>query len=289
MPYEIKQLQNLHRIEPAMNRSLLSGPSFEFRAGTAPVLVSMPHVGTEIPACLQGRLSPACVPLGDTDWHLPRLYDFVQEHGASLLIASYTRFAVDLNRPPDDAPLYASATTGLHPDILFDGRPAFNEGRGLTEEERACFLGDIWQPYHACIANELSRIRSRYGYALLFDAHSIASAIPRLFEGRLPDFNLGTADDKSADPALTVRLAAVLSEAPQYRLAVNGRFKGGYITRHYGRPDENLQAVQLELAQRTYMREEMPYDYQPELAEHVKPILRRFVGTLLSWARERYC
>ena len=272
-----------------MNRSPLLGPSFEFRAGTAPLLVSMPHVGTEIPACVQGRLSPACVPLGDTDWHLPRLYDFVQELGASVLIARYTRFAVDLNRPPDDTPLYTSATTGLHPDILFDGSPAFNEGHGLTEEERTCFLDDIWQPYHACIASELARTRSRYGYALLFDAHSIVGEIPRLFEGRLPDFNLGTADDKSADPALTVRLAAVLSEAPQYRLAVNGRFKGGYITRHYGRPDENLHAVQLELAQRTYMREEMPYDYLPELADHVQPVLRRFVRTLLNWARERYC
>jgi len=249
----------------------------------------MPHVGTEIPPCLQGRLSPACVRLGDTDWHLPRLYDFVHELGASVLIARYTRFAVDLNRPPDDTPLYSSATTGLHPDTLFDGTPAFNEGQGLTEEERGHFLGEIWQPYHGCIANEVARIGSRYGYAVLFDAHSIASVIPRLFEGRLPDFNLGTADGKSADMALAVRLAAVLGEGPQYRLAVNGRFKGGYITRHYGRPDENVHAVQLELAQRTYMREEMPYDYLPDLAEHVQPVLRHFIRTLLNWARERYC
>ena len=272
-----------------MNSSLLSGPVFEFRAGAAPLLVSMPHVGTDVPACLQGRLSPAAVPLGDTDWHLPRLYDFVHELGASVLVARYTRFAVDLNRPPDDTPLYTTATTGLHPDILFDGTPAFNEGQGPTEEERAGFLAEIWRPYHACIADELARIRARHGYALIFDAHSIAGEIPRLFEGSLPDFNLGTADGKSADPALTARLAAVLSEASQYRLAVNGRFKGGYITRHYGRPEENAHAVQLELAQRTYMREAIPYDYLPELAAQVRPVLRRFVSALLEWGRERYC
>lgn len=268
-----------------MSSSLLSGPAFEFRAGTAPLLVSMPHVGTQLPGCLQGRLSPACVPLGDTDWHLPRLYDFVQELGASVLVGRYTRFAVDLNRPPDDTPLYTSATTGLHPDILFDGSPAFNEGQGLTKEERAGFLAEIWQPYHACIADELARIRARHGYAIIFDAHSIAGEIPRLFEGSLPDFNLGTADGKSADPALTARLAAVLREAPQYRLAVNGRFKGGYITRHYGRPEENVHAVQLEIAQRTYMREEIPYQYLPELAAEVRPVLRRFVRALLEWGR----
>ena len=237
-----------------MKSSLLSGPAFEFRAGAAPLLVSMPHVGTEVPACLQGRLSPAGVPLGDTDWHLPRLYDFVHELGASVLVARYTRFAVDLNRPPDDTPLYTSATTGLHPDILFDGTPAFNEGQGLTEEECAGFLAGIWRPYHACIADELARIRARHGYALIFDAHSIAGEIPRLFEGSLPDFNLGTVDGTSADPVLTARLAAALSGASQYRMAVNGRFKGGYITRHYGRPEGNVHAVQLEIAQRTYMR-----------------------------------
>jgi formiminoglutamase len=271
-----------------MNSSLLSGPAFDFHAGTAPLLVSMPHVGTQLPACLRGRLSPACVPLGDTDWHLTRLYDFVHELGASVLVARYTRFAVDLNRPPDDTPLYTSATTGLHPDILFDGTPAFNEGQGLSAEECAGFLAEIWQQYHARIADELARIRTRHGYALIFDAHSIAGEIPRLFEGSLPDFNLGTADGKSADPALTAQLAAELSEARQYRLAVNGRFKGGYITRHYGRPQENVHAVQLELAQRTYMREEIPYEYLPELAEQVRPVLGRFVSTLLEWAHERY-
>jgi len=261
---------------------------FDFHAGSAPLLVSMPHVGTELPECMRGRLSAACAPLGDTDWHLPRLYDFVRDLGASTLVARYTRFAVDLNRPPDDTPLYTTATTGLHPDILFDGTPAFDEGKGLTKDERAQFLAGIWQPYHARVAAELARLKAVHGYALLFDAHSIAGEVPRLFEGRLPDFNLGTADGKSADPELTARLATVVSNAKGYTAAVNGRFKGGYITRHYGGPDNDIHAVQLELAQRTYMREQAPFDYLPEDAEKVRPVLRDFVETMLGWGKKRY-
>ena len=262
--------------------------AFDFTEGRTPLLVSMPHVGTELPESLAGRLSEACAPLGDTDWHLPRLYDFVEALGASTLIARYTRFAVDLNRPPDDTPLYATATTGLHPDILFDGTPAFHPGRGLTPHECAGFLDQIWRPYHRQLEAELARIKARHGYALLFDAHSIAGEIPRLFEGRLPEFNIGTADGKSADRALTDRLAAVTKAARSYRTAVNGRFKGGYITRRYGAPAQDMHAVQLELVQRTYMRESPPYEYLPERAKEVRPVLERFVETMLDWGRERY-
>jgi N-formylglutamate deformylase len=191
---------------------------------------------------------------------------------------------VDLNRPPDDTPLYASATTGLHPDILFDGTPAFHAGRGLTGEECAGFLGDIWHPYHQKLREELDRIKARFGYALLFDAHSIAGEVPRLFEGPLADFNLGTADGRSAGAELTARLAAVLASDARYRLAVNARFKGGHITRHYGDPAAKVYAVQLELAQRTYMNERAPYEYRPELADQVRPTLRRFLEALLAWA-----
>lgn len=271
-----------------MTGPLLSHPPFEFHSGRSPLLVSMPHVGTRLPACMNGRLSPACERLGDTDWHLPRLYDFVRELGASLLIASHTRFAIDLNRPPDDKPLYASATTGLHPDVLFDGTPAFKEGRALTALEKAAFMGEIWRPYHDRLVKELDRIRSRYGYALLFDAHSIAGEIARLFEGRLPDFNIGTADGQSANAELVDRLCGVVRVSARYSFALNGRFKGGYITRHYGDPPNDIHAVQLELAQRTYMSEKAPYDYSPHLAEEVRPVLRRFVETMLGWGRERY-
>jgi N-formylglutamate deformylase len=270
-----------------MKTPLLSKPPFDFRPGTAPLLVSMPHVGTELPECLQGRLSDACAPLGDTDWHLPRLYDFVEGMGASVLAARYTRFAVDLNRPPDDTPLYTTATTGLHPDIIFDGAPAFREGARLTPDECQGFLEEIWHPYHQRIAEELDRIKARHGYALLFDAHSIRGEVPRLFEGQLPEFNLGTDDGRSADVRLTERLAQALSDAPG-RVAVNGRFKGGYITRRYGRPKHDIHAVQLELVQRTYMSEKPPYQYLPEAAAQVRPWLERFVATMIGWGRERY-
>ena len=258
-------------------------PGYEFHAGTAPLLVSMPHVGTWLPEGLHARLTEAGALLGDTDWHLPRLYDFVREMGASVIMARYTRFAVDLNRPPDDAPLYATATTGLHPETLFDGRAAFRAGQELTAEERARFLEGLWHPYHHRIGRELARLREQHGHAVLFDAHSIAAEIPRLFEGVLPDFNVGTDDGRSADAGLTARLAAVLASAPQYRAVVNGRFKGGYITRHYGNPSQGIHAVQLELAQRTYMHESPPYDYVPEKAEEVRAVLRRFVETMLRF------
>lgn len=262
--------------------SALSGEApFDFIEGSVPLLVSIPHAGIHVPAQLAGRLSPACAPLGDTDWHLPRLYDFVGEMGASILAARYTRFTVDLNRPPDDAPLYQTATTGLHPHILFDGRPAFNEGSGLTGAEKRIFLEGIWRPYHARIAAELARLKDRHGYAMLFDAHSIAGEIPRLFDGSLPDFNIGTADGRSASAELTAQLRRVVPD--RYRVAVNGRFKGGYITRYYGVPGERVQAVQLELAQRVYMREAQPYEYLPKLAEEVRPALRAFVQTMVDW------
>jgi formiminoglutamase len=258
----------------------LDAPPFEFRAGRIPLLVSMPHVGTRLPPAMQGRLTPECEPLGDTDWHLPRLYDFVFAMECSTLVATHTRFAVDLNRPPDDVSLYAGNTTGLHPDILFDGRPAFREGCALTRQEKAAYMEWIWRPYHARLAAELERLRARHGRAVLFDAHSIAGVIPRLFEGELPDFNLGTNDGRSASAALTAKLEQALS-SPRYRLAVNGRFKGGYITRHYGRPTDGIDAVQLEIAQRTYMRESPPYDYLPDRAAHVRPVLQAFVEHLL--------
>jgi N-formylglutamate deformylase len=256
---------------------------YQYRRGHSALIVSMPHVGTFIPHGVGRALSDCAARRPDTDWHLPRLYDFINELGASRLVARYTRFAVDLNRPPDDAPLYATATTGLHPDILFDGIPAFEDGSKPTPDECAGFLGEVWHPYHRKLREELDRIKAIHGYAILFDAHSIRGVVPRLFEGELPDFNLGTADGRSADRGLGASVARVLGSETRYRLAVNGRFKGGYITRHYGDPAANVHALQLELAQRTYMRESAPYDYRPELADQVRPVLRRFVEAMLAW------
>jgi formiminoglutamase len=258
------------------------GPVYDFTPGDSPLLISMPHVGTLLPDAVKTGLIPEALDLRDTDWHLPRLYDFASDMGASVLSARYSRFAIDLNRPSDDKPLYQTATTGLYPDVLFDGTALFQPGKAPDAAAHARYLQDIWRPYHDWIAAELARLKRKFGYAVLFDAHSIKGEIPRLFDGLLPDFNIGTNSGAACAPVLAERLAAVC-DAPGYRHVVNGRFKGGYITRHYGQPGDGIHAVQLELAQRSYMREAAPFDYLPPVADQVRPVLRRFIQTLIDF------
>jgi len=260
---------------------------FDFAPGRIPLLVSMPHVGTELSKGLAQRLTADARSLPDTDWHLPRLYDFLTGIGASILAARFSRFVIDLNRPPDDAPLYKAATTGLCPDVLFDGRPVYRDGQAPDAAERQARLDAFWCPYHAKIEAELARMRQTFGLAVLFDAHSIRSIIPRLFEGRLPDFNIGTAEGASADVELEQRLDEIARSAHPYTHVLNGRFKGGYITRHYGRPSHGWHAVQLELAQTTYMDEEAPFRFREDKASQVRPHLRRFVEALADFATAR--
>ncbi len=257
--------------------------SYEFRPGTTPLLVSMPHGGTDLPDPILERLSEPAKRLPDTDWHIPRLYEFAADLGASIVTARYSRYVIDLNRPPDDERLYAGqATTGLCPDLLFDGTPLYADGQPVSDEEVAERLERYWRPYHAQIAEELGRIKERYGYALLYDAHSIASRVPRLFTGRLPDLNLGTARGTSCDPEIEDSLAKVVS-ASAFTSAVNGRFVGGYITRHYGQPAERIHAVQMEMAQSSYMDEREGYAYEEAKAAKVEPTLRRLLETFLSY------
>jgi formiminoglutamase len=255
---------------------------YHFFAGDTPLLISIPHVGTDLTPQVESGLSDAARPLPDTDWHLTRLYDFAGKLGASVLGARYSRFVIDLNRPLDDKPLYATATTGLYPDILFDGTPAFQPGKVPGDDQKAFALSEIWRPYHEKIGDELKRLKQRHGYAVLFDAHSIRGHIPRLFDGALPDFNIGTNEGKSCDAGLTQRLSEICS-AHGYRHVVNGRFKGGHITRNYGDPAKGVHAVQLELAQRTYMQEALPFDYIETQAVKVQPILQLFVQALIDF------
>lgn len=173
---------------------------FEFQSGQLPLMISIPHAGTRLTPAVEKGLTDEARPLQDTDWHIPRLYDFARAMGASILVGNYSRLVIDLNRPADDKPLYTTATTGLFPDVLFDGRPSFQPDAAPSDEERAGYLQNIWQPYHQQLQNELARLKAQHGYALLFDAHSIASVIPRLFDGKLPDLNLGTNGGKAAQP-----------------------------------------------------------------------------------------
>ncbi|MDA7084817.1 N-formylglutamate deformylase [Pseudomonas sp. SA3-5] len=259
-----------------------------FKRGRLPLLISMPHPGILLTPVVEAGLVEEAKERPDTDWHIPLLYDFAAELGASTLEACYSRYVIDLNRPEDDAPLYASATTGLYPAVLFDGEPLFRAGMQPSAEERARYLEEIWRPYHQTLADELARLKAEFGYALLFDAHSIRSCVPRLFEGLLPDFNLGTNAGASCDPQLSERLLAVCAKAKDYSHVLNGRFKGGHITRHYGQPEQQVHAVQLELAQCTYMEEQLPFDYRQDLAEPTQEVLRDLLEAMLAWGRERY-
>lgn len=262
--------------------------AFEFSRGRVPLLISMPHAGLRLTPAVEAGLVEQARSLPDTDWHIPRLYDFAAELGASTLAAGYSRYVVDLNRPADDKPLYASATTGLYPSTLFDGQPLFREGLEPSAEERARYLTEIWTPYHRTLADELARLRSEFGYAILFDAHSIASLVPRLFDGRLPDFNLGTNEGASCDLEVAQRLMQVCAAAPHYSHVLNGRFKGGHITRHYGKPADHVHAIQLELAQSLYMDEVEPYAYRTSLAEPARLVLRQMLEALIAWGKEHY-
>ncbi|MFC0141695.1 N-formylglutamate deformylase [Erwinia mallotivora] len=254
---------------------------YEFIQGRLPLLISIPHAGTALTEEVAQGLSAAAQGLPDTDWHLPQLYDFVYEMGASVLVANYSRLVIDLNRPADNAALYTTATTGLYPETLFDGTPTFRPAMAPTAAQRQGYLENIWTPYHHKIGEELRRIRQQFGYALLFDAHSIASVIPRLFDGRLPDLNLGTNGGLSCDPRFTARLEDLFAAQSAFSWVVNGRFKGGHITRAWGRPEENIHALQLELAQLNYMNELPPYAWQPQRAVRLQPVLKSIIDALL--------
>ena len=257
-----------------------------FTPGTTPLLVSMPHAGTHVPERLAVRMNDGARTVPDTDWHVDRLYDFLGELGASVIQATHSRYVVDLNRPPDSAPLYpGAANTGLCPTELFDGAPIYRPGQAPEDAEVQERLKLFWRPYHDRLSAELQALKARHGVALLYEAHTIRSRVPRLFDGRLPDINLGTADGASAAADLAALLLATAETSDRYSSVLNGRFKGGYITRHYGRPAEDIHAVQLELTQLTYMDEDPPFGFRDDLAAAARPVLRAIVEAMIGWAR----
>jgi N-formylglutamate deformylase len=257
-------------------------PVFRLQRGDAPLLVSMPHIGTHVPDWLLPRLTSSAVQLVDTDWHLDLLYDFLGELGVSCIAATYSRYVVDLNRPPDDASLYPGQnTTGLCPVQGFHGEPLYHPGAEPDTPEIAQRLKDYWRPYHTALAEELARLRAQHDQVMLWDAHSIHSSLPRLFEGELPHLNIGTADHAACAPTLTERVAEIARQSG-YAWVVNGRFKGGYITRHYGRPNEGIHALQMEMAQRTYMRENDPQKFDTHYAGPARQLLHDMLQSVLQ-------
>jgi N-formylglutamate deformylase len=258
---------------------------FAFRPGSMPLLVSMPHAGTDVPDELAARLTPQARLLADTDWHLPRLYECALELGASTLAARWSRYVIDLNRPPEDSNLYPGLdTTGLCPVDTFAKEPLYAAGDVPGPAEIETRLARYWRPYHEQLRGELERLLAVHGRVVLWEAHSIASVVPRFFEGRLPDLNFGTAQGASCDPGLEQAVLAVAREQRRFSVAHNGRFKGGYITRHYGQPGKGVHAIQLEMCQCLYMNEAAPFDYRPERAAEVQPLLRQLLGAAARWA-----
>jgi len=248
---------------------------FKFRPGSSVLLVSMPHTGTHVPEWLAPRLSAAARPLADTDWHLERLYDFLDELGASVLVATHSRYVVDLNRPPDNTSLYPGQdTTGIVPLDTFHNEPIYLPGFPPSDDEVAKRIETYWRPYHQRLQQALEETKAKHGYALLWDAHSILSQLPRFFKGKLPDLNLGTADGRSCAPGLG---EALLQSVEGYSAVLNGRFKGGYITRRYGNPASRVHAVQLELSEATYMDERAPYAFRENRAKKLRAQLRTFL------------
>jgi len=261
---------------------------FVFHQGTRPLLISMPHAGTYVPPSIADRLTPVGREVHDTDWHLERLYDFAVDLGASVLQATHSRYVVDLNRPPDGTSLYpGKSVTALCPVDTFNDEPLYADGRGPDDAEIAARCEAVWHPYHVQLSAELARIQSQHGIAMLWDAHSIRSVVPRFFEGKLADLNLGTADGASCDPALAQQLLAIAKAAPGHTAVLNGRFKGGYITRHYGRPALRQHAVQLEMTQCSYMQEAMPFHYLPEVAARIQPTVRTMLEVMLAFAESK--
>ena len=266
---------------------ILKVPTFKLKRGNSALIVSMPHVGTFLPDWLIPNLREEALVLSDTDWHLNELYDFLEALDATVIIATHSRYVVDLNRPSNDANLYPGQnSTGLCPTNSFSQKPLYLIGLEPSTVEVSCRISDYWKPYHDALTDELARIKLLHGKAMLWDAHSICSNVPIFFDGKLPNLNIGTADNQSCAASLTQALELVLAKFPQYSYTVNGRFKGGYITRYYGQPADQIHAVQLEIAMRSYMQETTPYRINRKLSQALRPVLLDLLKTMLSWEQD---
>ena len=256
--------------------------TYTLHRGTAPLLISLPHHGTALPDELAARLTTEARRVPDTDWHVAELYAFARGLGASIIVPAYSRYVVDLNRPEDDVSLYPGQnTTGLCPVVQFSGESVYLPGQEPTPEEIAARVDTYWRPYHRALQAEIARLHEAHGRVVLWEGHSILSEVPFLFEGRLPDFNLGTAGGASCSPDLQHALEGVLASQTDFSFVVNGRFRGGYITRHYADVTRDIQAVQLELAQLNYMDEDS-FAYLPERAARTQVLIRRLLECTLG-------
>ncbi len=258
----------------------------EVVGGDSPVILGQPHGGTYVPEAIEARLNAVGRALADTDWHIGRLYEGLLP-GATVVRATFHRYVIDANRDPEGASLYPGQnTTGLCPTIDFDGRPIWKPGQEPSADEITARRVSFHAPYHAALAAEIERVRQRHGVAILYDCHSIRSVIPFLFPGVLPVFSIGTDAGATCDPAVETTVADASRNAPGHDSVVNGRFRGGWTTRHYGRPREGVHTIQMELAQRAYLlAEAAPWDYDPGRAGRLREVLGPILNDLDRIAR----
>ena len=264
----------------------MSAPWLTMNRGDAPLVVSFPHTGLDIPDdCAAGLVSPKLA-RHDADWHIDKLYDFAAGLGASTIHTALSRSVIDVNRDPSGASLYpGQATTGLVPTETFDGRPLHRAGLTPDAVEIERRKRHYFAPYHAALREELTRLRARHPRIVLYDCHSIRSVIPRLFPGELPVFNIGTNEGQACDPDLAAAVAA-LCAASLWSHVTDGRFKGGWITRTYGRPSEGVHAIQMELAYRGYLPDETdPPRWDPAFAAPIREALQTMLKACLAFAR----
>nr|WP_122074710.1 N-formylglutamate deformylase [Pseudophaeobacter sp. EL27] len=255
----------------------------EIQQGHSPVVLGLPHTGTYVPAEVEAQLNTRGRGLDDTDWHIHRLYDGLLE-GVSTVRATFHRYVIDANRDPSGVSLYPGQnTTTLVPLTDFDGQPIWKQEptAAKVEDRRQAYHA----PYHAALEAELQRVKAEHGFAILYDCHSIRGDIPFLFEGTLPDFNTGTNMGRTCDPAIEEIVVTACAKAKGYSAVLNGRFKGGWTTRHYGRPTEGLHAIQMELAQSTYLTQEAaPWSYDQDKANRLRSHLHDILTSLANWA-----
>ena len=259
--------------------------AFTFQRGSLPLLISIPHNGSQIPDGIAESMTADGKSSRDTDWFLDQLYDLPELADASRIVAEYSRYVIDLNRPRDNQSLYpGQTTTGLIPETCFDGSVVYKAGSQPNAAEVERRIETIWQPYHDQIDTELQRMRNENGIAVLIEAHSIASEVPRLFEGVLPDFNIGTNQGQSCCNSMTEAVMSVLKGQSNYSHVLNGRFVGGYITRYFGRPDEQIHAIQIELSQKTYLNES-DLSWNDESAVRVQKVFGDVMAAITNWIK----
>ncbi|WP_170329577.1 N-formylglutamate deformylase [Ruegeria arenilitoris] len=254
--------------------------------GDSPIVLGQPHGGTFVPDNIAARLNDTGRALADTDWHISRLYEGLLD-SATVVQSHVHRYVIDANRDPEGVSLYPGQnTTTLVPLTDFDGQPIWRDGQEPSVDEIEQRRQAYHAPYHAALANELQRVRDRYGVAVLYDCHSIRSRIPFLFEGTLPDMNIGT--DGGATCALQIEsITNEIANSSPYSTVLNGRFRGGWTTRHYGCPADGIHAIQMELAQSTYLTSEAaPWSYDTEKADRLRYWLRGILDAIQHTALE---